>query len=179
MKSCKPTNSPVYIYGLYTDKNAVIRYIGKTIHPIEKRLNQHIESHKRTHTHKNVWIKKCLKNNEKILIKLIEVCSDLTWNEREIYWISELKIKNKLTNDCKGGIGGHFIKYTWSYNKLKNYLKNNFKNIKTAREYKEYFREHKIENVPLKPEVVYEKRGWKNWGDFLNSENIHSSKKNI
>ncbi len=46
-------NRLVRIYGLHTDKNSTIRYVGKTMYPLTKRLYEHVKNCSKTKTNKN------------------------------------------------------------------------------------------------------------------------------
>lgn len=171
MISGKTSNCDIYIYGLYTNETKIIRYVGKTKN-LKKRLSQHINDKK--HNYKNCWIKKCKKNNEVILIKVLEVCNESNWQEKEIFWIAKLNKQNKLTNHCRGGQGGHPKKHKLSYVQVKNYIQKNFPNIKTCKTYRNFIRENKHLKLPIKPDEVYKNNGWNTWKDFLNSKNVYS-----
>jgi len=96
----------VRIYGLYSSKNPNnIRYVGKTSESLNKRLSRHIQSCEKEKTRKSNWIKKELKNGNKILIiEIFEVPKNDNWEKWEIYFISEYKkIGHKLTNSTIGG----------------------------------------------------------------------------
>lgn len=172
-----PTRQTVTIYGLYTDKNDTIRYIGKTKFSLKKRLHEHVKNKDSSKTHKNHWINKSLENNEKILIKIIEVCDKDNWQEREIFWISKLKNKNKLTNLSQGGEGGHLTLYKWSYKKLKKYVNEKYSHITSSIQWEKTFMNNKEKPlfIPANPEVVYKNRGWTTWGHFLNTGRIQSN----
>lgn len=101
----KVYNSMVYfIYGLFSTKDGVIRYIGQT-----KSIRSRLSSHKydalkrKSKNHKCNWIRSVYESNYEIDIKVIEECDDGNVDEKEIYWINKLKSCNKLTNELKGG----------------------------------------------------------------------------
>jgi hypothetical protein len=78
-----------------------IKYIGKTIQPLKKRLSAHITKAKRQRiTHTDCWIYSLLLKGEKPVIELIELTDD--WENREKYWISYYGIEN-LCNHKPGG----------------------------------------------------------------------------
>lgn len=170
----------IKIYGLYTNANDTIRYVGKTKRTLNYRLSCHLSGVKKNNfkRHKDNWIKKALKNGNQIKILLLEECDELNWKEREIFWIKKLKNKNNLTNCTMGGEMGKPTKYKWSYNKLKKYIQKNFIKIKSSSLYKEEFKKNKNlnKNIPSHPNVVYKKRGWISWGDFLGTNRLQSNK---
>lgn len=127
------------IYGLYDPRYPnIIRYVGKTISSLRKRLQSHLDECKKTNsnTYKINWIKSLLKENIKPSIILIEECEIDIWQDRERFWISKL---NDLTNTTEGGevIGfttQTIYKYSLSGKFLKEYssineavLENNIK----------------------------------------------------
>lgn len=174
----KTSNRPkVIIYGLYTDRDETIRYVGKTKFSIKKRLYEHVKMSTKSHTHKNMWIQKCLKNQETIQARTIEECDENNWEEREIYWINKLNKKNKLTNQTVGGEGGHHIIYAWSYKKLKKYVRQNYPHIDSKNKWSKEFHNNinRLDFIPGNPDVVYKQRGWISWGDFLGTNRIQSN----
>ena len=95
------------IYALYDDSG--IRYIGKTIKDLNRRLSNHISSSKKYKHHAANWIKSLINSNKSINIMLVgEVAGDGV--EEEIAWISYCKYEGmRLTNSTIGGEGvtGH------------------------------------------------------------------------
>jgi len=97
-------NRKVYIYGLHTDKDDTIMYVGKTVNKLKSRLYNHISKSKNGKSKKDMWILESIKLGYKILIKKIEICDCNNWKEREIHWIDKLsKLNKSLTNSTKGG----------------------------------------------------------------------------
>jgi len=97
----------VYIYCL-KDTEENIRYIGKTTN-IKRRLYSHIAEATRSKTNRYVhnWIKSLLKNKQKPIIEIIEICNESNWIEKEQYWIKYYRnIISNLCNSCDGGTGG-------------------------------------------------------------------------
>lgn len=95
----------VYIYGLICPVTNEIRYIGKTVQKLNARLKGHLSLKPNDNTHRANWIKHLKSNNLKPLIILIEECTDIDWEEREKYWISEYSKSSNLVNYSKGGQG--------------------------------------------------------------------------
>lgn len=102
-----------YIYALIEGDD--IRYIGKSDNPV-KRLNEHIKYDYNKKSYKHNWVRKMLKENKEIKLKILEVVPYNIWEEREIYWINKYN-SNKLTNKT---IGGEGKKYPESLIKNKN-----------------------------------------------------------
>ena len=107
------SNTPK-VYGLYDPRSPDdIKYVGKTIHSLNYRLNQHkrnlynITIDKKL-TYKERWITKLIREGVQPGIKLLEECAteELAY-EQEVVWIQNLiKQGHKLTNTAKGGRGG-------------------------------------------------------------------------
>jgi hypothetical protein len=112
----------IIIYGIYDPNNPeLIRYIGKTKKSIKERLSKHIYlSKKGVNRPLNLWIKKLLENN--IIPEIVEIeRTDVeNWCDREIYWISHYRNKNKLLNLSDGG--GSNLNYSPSNDTRKKYL---------------------------------------------------------
>lgn len=86
----------MFIYGLYSTDDGVIKYIGKTKYMLSKRLREHINGalKRNCKTHKDNWIRNVYSNGYKIDIELIEKCDDSIWEEREKYWIKKCALYN-------------------------------------------------------------------------------------
>ena len=51
-------------------------------------------------------------------------------------------------------------------------------NLETVEDWKAYINKNKIPDyIPRTPDTTYKKKGWKGWGDFLNSKNISNIEK--
>jgi len=107
----------VKIYKLIDPNTLEIRYIGKTIQTIKKRLSAHITRTKQERVyHVNCWIYSLLLRNQKPIIELIENCEDTLWEEREKYWIQYYGIDN-LCNHSLGGENGSNMPLTEEHKK--------------------------------------------------------------
>ena len=163
----------MYIYGLFSSEDNIIRYVGQTKNTLEKRLNEHIYVALKYNgkTHKDNWIRKVYSNGFKVNIISLEEVDEKNINEKEIYWITQF---NNLTNIAEGGIGGKVFKYDISYEDAKNYLKNNF-NIKSKNDF--YKNIELLPNfIPKNPYEHYKcKNEWVSWGDFLSTNNIYDN----
>src|SRR6266403_882789 len=143
-----------YIYGLYEERNKIIRYVGKSNTP-EKRLYNHLKIFNNVKNYKEHWIKKCLKEEIKISFSIIEEVPIEIWQEREIYWINFYKQKkeNRLTNISKGGLGGGVKLYKITYTKAKMWVNKNKKNITCAKEWYDATRNKEIpKHIPKNPQ---------------------------
>lgn len=169
------TNRVVYIYGLYdiSDKNKTIRYVGKTVN-LKKRLKEHKSlNYKPKNIHKINWIKKVLRTGSQINYLIIEECSDVNWEEREIYWIGQYTLTGKLTNIKPGGSGGKCFEIT--YEQCKKWVNDNLSNIDSRTKWSKITKKLP-DYIPKCPNITFQSYGWKGWGDFLNTDRIQSNK---
>ena len=159
------------IYGLYSTRDNIIRYVGKSNNP-KSRLKDHIWSSKAkiNNTYKSCWIRKELNDGFNILYKVLEICDMESWSEIEQRYI---KNTDNLTNHHKGGLGGSPIQYDKTYKELKDWVNNNLpEGINTAKKWKEYVKLNYKNILPLTPNKIYEDLGWVSWAGFLSS-NFH------
>jgi len=94
----------IYIYGLTDPVTGEIRYIGKSIRPIERLANHCNEVSK---CHRSNWIQGLRKQGLKPGMVILErINGDWPWQESEKYWISYGR-KNgwDLVNNTNGGDG--------------------------------------------------------------------------
>src|SRR2546430_13663943 len=98
-----------YIYGL-TEPGQIwnIRYIGRTIQPLEKRLRQHTSpSALRVDDYRTRWIKSLLQSGLKPEIVLLDIGTEETCGYLEQFHIDSHKEAGfHLTNTAPGGLGG-------------------------------------------------------------------------
>lgn len=167
----------VYIYGLYDIKKNIIRYVGKTVN-IEHRLRSHLSETNRVKNHKNDWVNSVLKYGSKVNFRILEVCNENNWKEREREWIIKLRKENDLVNYTDGGDGNQTNRFTLSYEELKDWvIKNKPEYVKSISTYKIWVDKKNIPSfLPKSPKNVYEKYGWVSWGDFLNTNRISPTK---
>lgn len=164
----------MFIYGLYSSDDGVIRYVGKTKYVLSKRLREHINGAllRGCKTYKDNWIRDVYKNGNEVEIKLIEECDDSIWEEREKYWIKNIP---SLTNLTEGGDGGHGNLYNVSYDEMKAYIQSYPVKIDSRKS----FREESInfdKKYPKNPKEAFKLRGeWVSWGDFLGTGRIQDN----
>lgn len=92
------------IYVLKDPRNDKIRYLGKTIKSLDKRLKEHCNI--KNNSRKDNWIKQLKNNNLKPIIELLDEVDNSEWIFWEQFWITILKIlKCDLTNLTNGGNG--------------------------------------------------------------------------
>lgn len=95
---------PVKIYVLKHPDTLEVRYVGKTVRSLSRRLGNHIANAKgnKHNKHLSNWVINILNNNKRPIIELLEECDYSVWQEREQYWISQFP---NLINLTKGGDG--------------------------------------------------------------------------
>lgn len=114
----------VKIYKLIDPRTNEIRYIGKTISLLQRRLRCHIHTAKNGNNHKDNWIKNILNDNLRPIIELVEMVPEKDWEEREKYWIAYYNsIGVNLTNATDGGSNVSFIKKEYFYGQEKSKTK--------------------------------------------------------
>jgi hypothetical protein len=99
------TLSQVSIYGLYDPRDGVLRYIGKTVQPLHRRLMAHLCD--KFDSHKSRWVQSLVRDNLKPEIRLLELSDSQDWIDCEKFWISVSRLAGfNLTNSVEGGQGG-------------------------------------------------------------------------
>lgn len=164
----------MFIYGLYSTEDGIIRYVGKTKYVLSKRLREHVNGAllRNCKTHKDNWIRKVYETGFEVSIKLIEECDDSIWEEREKYWIHNTP---SLTNLTEGGEGGHGNLYSVSYDEMKAYIQLYPIKINSK---SSFVRESKNfdSRYPKNPKEVFKLRGeWVSWGDFLGTRRVQDN----
>lgn len=65
-----------------------------------------------------------------------------------------------------------------SYNEAKDYMKNNYPNIKSSTQWKKFRNDNEIPSfLPLNPWHTYKNKGWLGWGDYLGTGNVSNKDK--
>ena len=95
---------PVKIYVLKHPDTLEVRYVGKTVRSLSRRLGNHIANARgnKHNKHLSNWILKIITKGKKPIIELLEECEHSVWQEREKYWISQF---DNLINMTVGGDG--------------------------------------------------------------------------
>lgn len=95
---------PVFIYALIDPDNGDIRYIGKSIRPVQ-RLQNHMNEI--SNCHRSHWLQSLKRNGQKPdMVILEEIRGDWPWQESERYWIARGRREGwPLTNNTDGGDG--------------------------------------------------------------------------
>lgn len=97
-----------HIYGL-TDTSGKIRYVGKTISSLKRRLICHIAKAKNGTCKSKAgdWIRSLLVANQRPGVILLQ-STKASWKRAEKYWIKKLRSEGyDLLNSCDGGNGSH------------------------------------------------------------------------
>lgn len=94
----------VHIYVLKHPETLEVRYVGKTVRSLSRRLGNHIANAKgnKHNMHLSNWILSILNEGKRPIIELLETCPYNIWQEREQYWITQY---SNLINLTKGGDG--------------------------------------------------------------------------
>lgn len=97
----------VKIYVLRHPDTLEIRYVGKTVRSLSRRLGNHIDNAKRSKHNKHLsnWILKILAAGKRPIIELIEEVDNSVWQEREKYWIKHYPNLINLTEGGDGCLG--------------------------------------------------------------------------
>lgn len=96
-------NSPIYIYALCDPDTGDIRYVGKT-NNLALRLRSH--QNERRETRKCQWLKSLKRSGRLPLIRILEIVGEENWEDKERFWIAELRSYGvDLTNHTEGGDG--------------------------------------------------------------------------
>ena len=98
----KSIKDPVFIYGLKCPLSGDIRYIGKSVDPLQ-RFKKHINYEIKSDTHKARWLNKLIALGLLPELIIIEEVDKYQWEEREKFWI--VYYKDSLTNETIGGDG--------------------------------------------------------------------------
>lgn len=94
----------VKIYTLKHPDTLEVRYVGKTVRSLSRRLGNHIANAKgnKHNRHLSNWILSILTLGKRPIIELIEEVDNSIWQEREKYWITQYP---NLINLTEGGDG--------------------------------------------------------------------------
>lgn len=94
----------VKIYTLKHPDTLEIRYVGKTVRSLSRRLGNHVANAKgnKHNKHLSNWILSILALGKRPIIELIEEVDSSLWQEREKYWITQFP---NLINLTEGGDG--------------------------------------------------------------------------
>jgi hypothetical protein len=129
----KDVNTITYIYGLYDKEDGKIRYIGKTVQKIDRRLLQHISDAKREKikNHRVYWLRSVLNKGYNPSIIEIDQCTWIKSQELEMFYIKKYKEEGyDLVNETEGGEGNlGYKKKKHTIDRLKNSLRNRSKKI--------------------------------------------------
>ena len=109
---------------MYINKNNGKKYIGQTV-DFNRRHKQHINASlsNMNDYDKNTPIHRAMRKYgiDNFSISIIEECSDIEINEKEIYWINKLNTYSNGYNATKGGDGKSYLDYDLIVNLYKQY----------------------------------------------------------
>jgi hypothetical protein len=139
----------VKIYALKHPDTKEIRYVGKTVRSLSRRLGNHIANAKghKHNKHLSNWILSILSKGKRPIIELIEEVNPTIWQTKEKYWISQFPNLINLTeggDGCKGflhnedarvkcGLANKGRKHNQEF---RDAISNRFKGIKLTEEHK-------------------------------------------
>lgn len=96
-------NKTVFIYTLEHPETGVVRYVGKTDNP-KRRLEEHYNDKRALH--KSNWVKSLRAAGLRPVMQILEEVTLCEWQEREVYWISQMRAWGfRLCNLDSGGNG--------------------------------------------------------------------------
>lgn len=106
----------VSIYSISCPKTGEVRYVGKTSHSLENRLQQHLiyaRIPERKRRYVSDWLLSLDKKGLIPTISQLEQIEDCCWEDREKYWIKYFREQgNKLCNLTDGGESFDGYQYT-------------------------------------------------------------------
>jgi hypothetical protein len=125
---------PVLIYSLIDPRSGEVRYVGKTLNALSRRLTGHVSEARRKRRlgkhlcHRDNWVLQLVDADLRPEIRLIEeVPFDQDWVEREVFWIAHYP---NLTNISVGGDGSNGYVMTEEH---KNKLRGQVRSAETRR----------------------------------------------
>lgn len=94
MAKVKPEQT-VYIYGLHTESDRLVMYVGCSVNPA-KRLREHIGSAKQGYPPKmlGAWIVRCLEEGETLAFSVLQECKANEGEQAEVAWIEKMRRSN-------------------------------------------------------------------------------------
>lgn len=89
----------VYVYGLHTESNKTIMYVGCSVSP-EMRLRQHRSEAKLSARYGyrirpfHAWILSCIEGGENVIFSILETCQAVDAPQSETKWINNTRLTN-------------------------------------------------------------------------------------
>lgn len=96
-----------YIYGLLDEaRPEEIRYVGKAVNPKQRLVLHLIPYALKKNTYKNNWAKSVLREGRRILMRILFIVPQDSWEKAERECIAFCSPIHRLTNGNEGGVGG-------------------------------------------------------------------------
>jgi hypothetical protein len=95
------------IYALVAANCDSVMYVGATCTPVNKRLSKHYSEalRRRNPSPCSRWIRRLYSEQTRITIRIIEMCEESEWQEKERKWIRHYRSQNpNLLNRKPGGL---------------------------------------------------------------------------
>jgi hypothetical protein len=109
----------IHIYTLSDPRDGRVRYVGRTVNPLSRRLREHINTAKRgklKDKQKEAWILELLAARLKPEIAAVEAVTIDDFKLAEKRWVSHYRASHSDLLNIKcggdGGMGGHFVVWT-------------------------------------------------------------------
>ena len=123
----------VQIYTLTDPRTNIVRYVGKTVKPLNLRLSEHFND--RDGNKKSQWIRGLKKNGLKPIVDILDIVNDEDWRSEEMFYISYFRFLGlPLLNMTDGGDGNNGGKRSEEFKKqLSKSILSNPKEIEARR----------------------------------------------
>lgn len=109
----------LFIYALIDPRDGRVRYVGRTVNSLVRRLREHLYQSKRDkfkHLPRVGWLSELALVGLKPTIQLLEICSIDNYQAAEKKWIAHYRaMHDDIVNANIGGngtLGGHFVRWT-------------------------------------------------------------------
>jgi hypothetical protein len=135
-----------HIYGLFDPRTGQLRYIGKTMQPLNERVNQHL-ARVSSKTHKNMWLRQLKEQGMRPTCVSITQCTVDVVDQRERELIALFKeLGADLTNHTVGGEGGD----TWSGRRHSQETRRKMSEIKVGKVFSQETRDRMSQSAKLR-----------------------------
>jgi len=90
------------IYALIDPRDDSVRYVGKTVKSLARRLEEHIANP--VNLDMCMWVTELVSSGRRPLIRLLTMCEVSNWERHEVDWIRWFRTRGKLLNVDPGGV---------------------------------------------------------------------------